>query len=139
MKQRLLTEDKLPQKLPVLYSEYITNQIEVILNYNQDNTTGLSAWKDYIDGISSHISNRAIAFGYGNNYKRDSDEFVLLHDFGATFRLIDGTDRTFVEIVWIDLKPEEFGLEVPPMLNENVRNNDSVKKIQSLIERIENL
>ena len=123
-----LNEDKLPPKLPVVYSDYITNQIEEIINYNEGNTNGLSALMDYLDGISSHISNRAIAFGYGNNYTIDSNETVYVRDFGVIFSLKDGTNGTFVEIAWIDLNPEEFGLEVPPMM-------EGKKKIVRLTEK----
>jgi hypothetical protein len=111
MKQYLLNEDWKPPKLPVVYSEYITSQIEDIIIRNQGNKYGLSTLADYVDGISSHISNRAIAFGYGSNYTRESDDTTLVYYLGVTFRVVDGIDKTFVEIVWIDLNLEDFGLQ----------------------------
>lgn len=139
LKQYLLNEDKLPQKLPVVYSDSITRQIEEISDYNRGNTNGLSALNEYVNWISNHVSIYSIAFGYGNNYRRNPNGITTLYDRGVSFSIIDDCERTFVYIIWINLNFEELGLETPPMLYENVQNNGSVKKIQSLIERIENL
>jgi hypothetical protein len=111
MKQYLIKEDWRPQKLPVVYSEYITDQIQDIMIINQGNVNGLSALADYIDRTANHISNRAIAFGYGSNYTRESDNTTYVYYYGVTYRVVDGTDKTFVEIVWIDLNLDDFGLQ----------------------------
>ena len=126
--RHLLNEEKLPAKLPVVYSNETMNTIEAIKDSNRFEEEGLSRLFAYINGISSHISNRAIAFGYGNNYTIDSNETVYVRDFGVIFSLKDGTNGTFVEIAWIDLNPEEFGLEVPPMM-------EGKKKIVRLTEK----
>ena len=65
-----LNEDRLPSKLFVGFSSKITNEIENIDDYNQNNIEGISHWHNYIDGIRSYISNPAIAFDYTNRYSR---------------------------------------------------------------------
>lgn len=129
MKRYLLNEDKLPPKLPVVYSDTITSQIEDITNYNKGNISGLSALVEYIDGISKHISNRAIAFGYGSTLTRNTDGMTIMYDRGVCFRLVNDSERTFIIVNWINLTPEDFGLEMPPMLYEN-----KTKKIYRLTE-----
>lgn len=109
-KHYLINEAEL-SKLPVIYSEDIKCEIDYIKEHNQFEKEGLSRLFLYIKGIEKHISNRAIAFGYGNNYRRNYDDSVLVNEYGAIFRVVDGTDRTFVEIVWIDLNLEDFGLQ----------------------------
>ena len=111
-KQYILKEDKRPPNLPVVYSDDVINEIKNIKEYNQFEKDGLSRLFSYIKGIENHISNRAIAFGYGNNYARNADETTYVYDFGVTFRIVDDTDRTFVEITWMDLNLEEFGLKL---------------------------
>ena len=60
---------------------------------------------------------RTIAFGYGSNYRRESDNTTYVYYYGVTYRVVDGTDRTFVEIVWIDLNLEDFGLQENKKVN----------------------
>lgn len=68
MKQYFLNEDSLPPKLPIIFSDGITSQIQDICDYNRGYTYVLSALQKYLKGIINHFSNRAIAFGYGSNY-----------------------------------------------------------------------
>lgn len=109
-KQYLLNEDKLPPKLPVIYSDDVINEIDNIKEYNQFEKEGLSKFFSYIKGMENHISNRAIAFDYGNNYARYSDGTIFAYDIGVTFRLVDDTERIYVEITWMDFNLEDFGL-----------------------------
>ena len=125
MRIYLLNEDKLPPKLPVVYSDYVSNQIELISDYNEGNVN-LSKWRNYIDGISSHISNRAIAFDY--EHTRESDGTTINVYMGVSFYLVNDSEKVFVEIVWMDLKPENYGLEIPPYLYENKHHNTKREK-----------
>lgn len=134
IKRRLINEDNLPPKLPVVYSDEIMHKIENIKDYNQFEKDGLSKMFSHVKGVENHISNRAIAFGYGINYKMKPGKTVLIHDFGVAYRLVNNADRTFVEIVWMDLNLEDFGLEVPPMMNENKQSKKHTKKIYRLNE-----
>ena len=110
MKQYILNKDKRPPQLQVVYTDYITNHIQQIIDNNQGNINGLSALGDYIDWVSNHVSNRAIAFDYGGNFAKNSDGMIIIYDKGISFYLVDDSDKVFVEIVGLDLNLEEFGL-----------------------------
>lgn len=117
MKQYILNEDNLPPTLPIIFSDSVTSQIEDICNYNRGNDYGLSKLKKHLKWITNHFSNRAIAFGYGNNYPMYSNEIAYIYDMGVVFCLKDDSERVFVEINWIDLNFEEFGLYENRMVN----------------------
>ena len=133
MKQYSLNEDKLPPRLPVIYSDYITSQIEDICDRNRGNVNGLSELKNFIKRVANHISNRAIAFGYGSNYTMSSNETIYVYDMGVVFCLKDDSEKVFVEITWIDLNLEDFGLQenkkvnisriITETINSYLRNN----------------
>lgn len=125
----LINEDKKPPKLPIIFTDYVTSQIEEIIDYNKGNIYGLSALGNYVDWITNHVANRAIAFDYGNNFARNSDGMTIIYDKGISFYLIDDSEKVFVEIVAIDLNLEEFGLEKPPMM-------ETIKQYKSHINRI---
>lgn len=127
----LLDEDEKPQKLPVIFTDYVTNQIEETINYNRGNIYGISALGNYIDWITNHVSNRAIAFDYGGKFARNSDGMTIIYDKGICFYLIDDSEKVFVEIVAIDLNLEEFGLKTPS-LNES--KNIKKRKIHYIKE-----
>ena len=134
MKRGALKEDRLPPKLPVIFSADVTYQIDEISSYNQYNVNGLSAWKEYIDWLSTHVSNRAIAFDYGNNFTRYPDGTTIINNIGIGFCLEDDSKKVYVRIVWIDFNLEDFGLEIPPSLNESKKSKNTTKKVYYLTE-----
>ncbi|MBO7417467.1 MAG: hypothetical protein J6U14_00820 [Bacteroidaceae bacterium] len=111
VKQYLLNEDNLPPKLPVVYSDDVMNEIEYIRQRNLFEKEGLSRLFSHIKGIENHISNRAIAFGYGSNYTMDSNEITYVYDMGVVFCVKDDSEKVFIEISWIYLNLEDFGLQ----------------------------
>lgn len=111
MKQYFLNEDSLPPKLPIIFSDSITSQIQDICDYNRGNTYGLSALQNYLKWIINHISNRAIAFGYGSNYTMYSNGITYVYEMGVVFCLKDDSEKVFIEITRIDLNLEDFGLQ----------------------------
>ena len=133
MKQCLVSEDKLPQKLSVITSPKISKQIEVIDNYNQNNIDALSQWNEYIEGLKSYISNRSIAWDYNNKYPRFPNGAIHLEELGYDVTFIVKTshitNRSYVYVFMLNLKPEEFGLKVPPkgncqsQVNNQLTNN----------------
>ena len=123
MRKYQLNEDKLPKRLSVWFSRKINAQITAIETYNQDNIDSLSQWKDYLNGLRSYISNPVIAWDYTNKYQHYRNGTTYLNELGynAIFTVMANTktQQTYVSVFWINLKPEEFGLKVPPMLSEN--------------------
>lgn len=137
--QYLLNEDNLPPKLPVIFSEEIINEIEVIKEYNQFEKEGLIKLDSYIKWIGNHISNRAIAFDYGNNFRRESDGTTTIYDMGVSFCVKEGTDGTFIEISWLHFNLEEFGLEIPVWESKQYNRNrmkHSIHLIESDLKRM---
>ena len=131
MKLFSLNEDKLPPRLPVIYSDYITSQIEDICDSNRGNANGLSELKKFIKRVANHVSNRAIAFCYGNNCSMPSNGTVYIYDMGAVFCLKDDLEKVFIEITWIDLNLKDFGLNenrhidniITEIINQYLRRN----------------
>ena len=142
-KQYFLNEDKLLPKLSVRFSTKIINEIDAIDSFNQNNLDGLANWHDYLDGMRSYISNPVIAWDNTNSHHilPNGTRFISNFDYnvGYTIKTNNTTQQEYVYVFMANLKPEEFGLKVPPVLKECIQNDDSIKKIQSLIERIENL
>jgi len=127
IKQFLLNEDKLPPKLPVIFSNEIIDKIQDIRFYNQFDKEGLSRLFSYIKSVENHISNRSIAFSYGSDYTMDSNETIYVHDYGVIFCLVDYSDTIYVKVVWMDLNPKDFGLNenryIDKIITEVIRQN----------------
>ena len=121
-----INEDRLPQKLSVVFSNTIRQEMDAIYTYNQNNIDGLYQWYEYIDGIESYISNRSIAFDYANRYTTFPNGAIHLRDLGYDVTFIVSTNRTtnksYVYVFMLNLKPEEFGLKVP---NRNTTSHPS--------------
>ena len=116
-----INEDKLPPKLPVIFSKKITNEIDVIGYYNRNSDDKLSMWHDYLNGIMNYISNPAIAWDNTNRYIHfpNGATYIKDFDFNVGFTIRTNCNKSYVYVFTINLKPEEFGLKVPPILNEN--------------------
>lgn len=123
MKPFQLNEDKLPTKLAVRLSYKIYKEINTIDSYNQNNVVALSQWYDYLDGIKSYISNPVIAWDYTNRFSRFPNGARFIMDFdcnvGYIIKTNNTTNQPYVYVFMINLKPEEFGLRIPPNVNEN--------------------
>ncbi len=125
MKQYLLKEDRLPTKLTVVFSPKISKQINIIDEYNYNDIDNIHQWYDYLEGIKRYITNPVIAFDYTNRYRSFPNGTRFIHDFdyniGYTIKSNKYTNSPYVYIFNVNLKPEEYGLKVPPTLNENKR------------------
>ena len=141
MKHHYLIEDKLPPKLPVVFSSKISNQINVIYACNQNNTDALSQWDEYIEGLKSYISNPVIAWDYNNRYVHFPNGAIHLMDLGYDVSFIVKTNQTtnenYVYVFMLNLKPEEFGLKVPSKGNSQITCNTNIsnKKLIRLTEQ----
>lgn len=125
MKQHCLKEDKLPPKLIVYFTSNIKSKIEHIAQYNQKNIEGKAQWKKYLRWISNYIANPTIAWDYSNQFKHTSNGTVHFRNFGYKVDYIVKIDKevnqAYICIMKIDFNLAEFGLEMPPLLNENKR------------------
>ena len=111
IKQYLVNEGKKVSTLPVVYSDDVINRLNYIKERNQFEKEGLSRLFSYIKRVEKHVSNRAIAFDYGNNYAIDSDGTIIAYDMGVCFWLVDNSGVIYVQIISIDLNLEDFGLQ----------------------------
>lgn len=123
MKKISLYEENLPQKLPVSFSAKIRNNINLIKDFNQNNLEALYQWYDYLDNLKSYISNPVIAWDYANRYSHLPNGAIHLVELGYDTTFIVSIDRTrninYVYVFKLNLKLEEFGLKIPPNLQEN--------------------
>ena len=78
-------------------------------------------WHDYLNGIMNYISNPAIAWDNTNRYIHfpNGATYIKDFDFNVGFTIRTNCNKSYVYVFTINLKPEEFGLKVPPILNEN--------------------
>ena len=122
MKQILLKEDKLPTKLLVVFSSQISQKIMDIDNYNPNNEH-IYQWYEYLEDIIRYLSNPVIAFDYANRFLTypNGAKHIEEINYDVTYivKTNNKTNQTYVFIFYINLKLEEFGLNVPSSLNEN--------------------
>lgn len=125
-----MREDRLPRKLSVVTSNDINKTIEAIDTYNQDNEDGLFQWHNYLDGIRNYISNPVIAWDYMGRYSHFTNGAIFIRDFdynvGLIVKVSKITHQAYVYVFRINLNPEEFGLKVPPTLNENAQSTTKI-------------
>ena len=121
-----LFEDKKPQQLIVVLSPELLDIIDSIEKHNKDNTEGLTQWFEYIDTIENYISNPVIAWDYKNKYKHNSKNITHLEDLEFdvyyTIKTDKNTGKNYVYIFKLNLKPDEFGLDIPSDLKESKQN-----------------
>lgn len=133
MKRYWLREDKLPPNLLVNFSSKITEKINAIGNYNKNNDLALTQWSDYLDGIKSYLSKSVIAWDNMNRYPRLRSGGKFIKDFGYNvgYTLLNdySTNKPLVYIFMVNLKVEEFGLRLPPNMNED--KHDIISRIVS--------
>ena len=123
MKRYWLREDRLPSNLRVNFSSKIVQKINTIGTCNQHNHIALTQWGEYLDGMKSYLSKSVIAWDNMNRYPRLRNGGRFIRDFGFNVGYTIINDKTtgqpFVYIFMADLKPEEFGLKVSPIMKEN--------------------
>ena len=133
MKRYWLREDKLPPNLLVNFSSKITEKINAIGNYNKNNDLALTQSSDYLDGIKSYLSKSVIAWDNMNRYPRLRSGGKFIKDFGYNvgYTILNdySTNKPLVYIFMVNLKVEEFGLRLPPNMNED--KHDIISRIVS--------
>lgn len=121
----MINEDKRLPKLPVIFSSEIVKKIKLIKSHNKDKERELSEWYEYIDGFQTYISNSVIAWDYTYNYTHYSNGATFIKEMGyqATYiiKTNKNTNKNYVYVFKLTLKPEEFGLDVPLSLRENTQ------------------
>ena len=81
IKQYCLNEDNMSQNFYVVLSPDIIKEMNAIYAYNQNNPKSLYQWYSYIEEVTNHISNRSIAWNYGNRLKQERNGAITLNDF----------------------------------------------------------
>ena len=123
MTQYYIKEDKLPQNLSVRFSAAINERIKTIANFNRYNTEAMFQWYNYLDGIKRYLSKRTIAWDNMGRYTRWPNGTRFISDLGYNvgYSILNDkiTNKDFVYIFKVNLAPEEYGLKLPPTLNEN--------------------
>lgn len=126
MKQHYLYEDKKPLKIPVIFSPEIIEKMELIANHNRDKKEELTEWYNDIEGVKSYISNPTIAWDYRGKCRRSLNGELHLKELGHevlySIKTDKNTDKNYVYILKLNLKPDEFGLDIPSDLKEDKQN-----------------
>ena len=133
MKQFCLKEAKKTPQMLVVLSEEIASKIDAIDTYNQENIESLNLWYDYLDGLRSYISNRAIAFDYENRYQELEGGGRFIKEYGYNISYTIQTDvitnKTYVYVFGMNLKTRDFGLTVPFYMDENKHINQIISEV----------
>lgn len=122
MKRYRLYEDKLPTRLPVVFSPKLVKEMDVIYDYNQNNQNGLFQWYSYIDDVQNYVSNRVIAWDYNNKHIRfpNGTFFVRDLDYNVGYSIkTNEQNQIYAYVFMMNLKLEEFGLKTPSTLQED--------------------
>ena len=108
------------------FSSKITKKINAIGAYNRQNGAALTQWSEYLDGMKSYLSKSVIAWDNMNRYPRLRNGGRFIGDFGYNvgYTIINdsATSQPLIYVFMANLKPQEFGLIVPPTLRENRDN-----------------
>lgn len=129
-----LYEDKRPKKLFVAFAPKISKEIELIdeYNYNKGNIEAISQWHDYIDGLIDYISTPIIALDYTNKYHHFPNGAIYLKELDYDVAFFTSphkvTNKFYVYIFKVNLKPDKFGLKIPESL--------SIKEDLSITNRV---
>ena len=124
MKRYSLNEDTRLAKLPVRYSDNLTEKIEDVISYNRFEKENLDLWLDSLIGLVSWLSNPVIAWDNNNDFIHYDNEDVFIKSYGILFRILTdkdelGAERNFVYVIDIVLSPQNYNLNVPSYLTEN--------------------
>ncbi len=124
MRRYCFNEDTRLPKLPVRFSDKLTEKIEDILFYNRFEIDSLKQWLNELEGLVGWVSNPVIAWDNHNDFIHYDDEETYIENYGILFKIItdkdrQGTERNFVYIIDIVLNLQNYNLNVPPYLYEN--------------------
>ena len=124
MKLNQLTEDKQSPKLPTYFSLEFDNKIEEIIWYNQFEEEARAQLKDELGAILNHISNRAIALSYSDGGREDINRTIFKNILGhnVAYAIITDNDVVSICIENIEFDAKQFGLRIPPMIEEKRKN-----------------
>lgn len=130
MKYYQLCEDKQLPKLSVIISAKLLKKIYAIDEYNQDNIEALFEWYDYLEFIKDYVSNSTIAWDNMDRYPMFNKNCKFINDIedckvGYSIIIDKYSGKPCVFIFMMNLKPQEYGLKIPPILS----NNESVCRI----------
>lgn len=126
MKKYFLYEDKPLAKLPIILSKDLSLKIENVLEHNQGNNE-VREWYENIESVKNQLSHPIIAWDNTGNHNYSEDGEVSCNIFGYDvlymIKTNASTQKNYVYVININLKPEEFGL-----------NENAYRKLQSIIK-----
>ena len=104
--------------------------MEEIYRLNSNKVNELYQWYSYIDDVQNYVSNRAVAWNYGEGNIRFPNGALFIKDFdynvGYTIKTNKYTEQTYVYVFMMNLKTEEFGLKRPPVIQESKKKRQIV-------------
>lgn len=122
IKSTCLNEDKQLQKLPVIISPRLSEQIKEIYSLNHDNSESLSQFTEYLNGLKNYIANPVIAWDYTNKYQHNSKGETFLKELEYAVWFTIKTNKTsqtnYVYIFNIKFELEQFDLKDPGSISE---------------------
>ena len=100
-----------PYRLPVRFSESLSQTIEVIKQHNLNNCIQYEKWyKEHLLYMLRTISTPSVAFDYANQSEHHKDGTIIGHGFAYTIETDEPTQSTYVYIMNMDLCLDEYGL-----------------------------
>ena len=126
MKKHFLYEDKPLAKLPIILSKDLSLKIENILEHNQGNNE-VRDWFENIESVKNQLSYNGIAWDNtgSHNYSEDGEVSCNIFGYDVLYMIKTNalTQKNYVYVININLKPEEFGL-----------NENAYRKLQLIIK-----
>ena len=124
MKSFYLNEDNKLMKLPVRYSDKLTEKIEEIIFYNSFEKENLKQFLNDLKGIVNWMSNPVIAWDNNDDFIHYDNEETYIGKYGILFKVLTdrderGIERNFVYVIDIILAPRDYNLNVPSNIDEN--------------------
>lgn len=136
MKLSHLTENEQSLTLPTYFSSEFDEKIDEIIWYNQFEKEARKQLKEELGSILNYISNRSIALSYSNRDKEDLNTTIFKQILGhnVAYKIITDNDSVSICIENIEFDAEQFGLKLPPYIQDSKQHNTTVKKVILLKE-----
>lgn len=122
MRQNYLTEDKRLTKLPIIFSDKVIDEIDLIRDVNKGDDN-LYQLYEYIDGLKNYITNPVIAWDNVGKYRHNSRGETNIKELGYnvifTIKTNQTTNTNYVYVFKIVFPLNRLGLKIPSDLYEN--------------------
>ncbi len=137
---KIICEDRRLEKLDVVFSKDIKQEIRSIDKCNRENPNGLDKWYEYLENLKDYISNPVIAWDNMGRYPRFPNGAIFVGDCGYNVAFViknnSFTSRDYLYVFKINLNLEEFDLKQPQISETKHKSRRIIHIKESQLRRL---